>query len=373
MPQVAVVRTSPSTYLEDARKAMRLAGYRRHVKKDVILKLNLSWSLFYPACSTSPWQLEAVLDVLKDRDVYPVENQTVVTKPWEGAWRNKWLPVLEKYGRTFTPLTDVEWETFTPESEMLAMGDLFKEGILVPEMFFGKSIVHLPTMKTHGHTTTTGAMKNAFGGLIPKYRHHAHRYIHEVLVDLLAIQQEIHSGIFTLMDGSVCGNGAGPRTMIPFEGNIIIAGADSVAVDSTAAKIMGFEPMNIPYIRLAHEKGLGTGETEAIDIRGDFDGLPNFRFEARKSPVVFFDQFLRNKLSRRLPFLEKLIFHTSLFNVPIFLSGFYHDRLWYPTAGKKHISEFMKTKWGELFAKYPSGLRPSGPKPEKEVKSWNAY
>ena len=48
--------------------------------------------------------------------------------------------------------------------------------------------------KCHIYTTTTGAMKNAFGGLLNTRRHYTHSWIHETLVDLLAIQKEIHSG-----------------------------------------------------------------------------------------------------------------------------------------------------------------------------------
>jgi uncharacterized protein (DUF362 family) len=58
------------------------------------------------------------------------------------------------------------------------------------------------------------------------------------------------------MDGTIYGNGAGPRTMIPIE-KTSPASSDSVA-DAVAAKMMGFDPMSIPYIRMAHEGGLGT-------------------------------------------------------------------------------------------------------------------
>jgi uncharacterized protein (DUF362 family) len=51
--------------------------------------------------------------------------------------------------------------------------------------------VHLPTVKTHVFTTTTGAMKNAFGGLLNERRHWTHPVIHETLVDLLMIQKQI--------------------------------------------------------------------------------------------------------------------------------------------------------------------------------------
>ncbi len=62
----------------------------------------------------------------------------------------------------------------------------------MPDFFIGKNVVHLPTVKCHIYTTTTGAMKNAFGGLLNTRRHYTHTWIHETLVDLLAIQQEIH-------------------------------------------------------------------------------------------------------------------------------------------------------------------------------------
>jgi uncharacterized protein (DUF362 family) len=327
MSKIAVLRTKPETVVNDYSKLLDMAQYKKQIKKTrkTVLKLNLSWSLYFPACSTEPWQLEGVLRKLsKDgyKKVVPVENQTVVTHPWKGAFGNKWLPILEKHGHDFVPLTDVEWMSYRPKSEMLAMNEIFEKEVFVPEMFFGTDIIHLPTMKTHGHTTTTGAMKNAFGGLIPKYRHHAHKKIHEILVDLLSIQKEVHKGLFAVMDGTVAGDGAGPRTMKPVLANLILAGADQVAIDAVSAKIMGFDPMKIHYIKKAHDMGLGIGDVEQIDIQGEDISKIKFNFKVSKSPVVFFDQVFRNRIGDSFPLIEKLLFHTPLFKVPIFLSGF---------------------------------------------------
>jgi len=375
MSSVSVIRTSPKTVLEDYGTLMHSAGYERsvHRDKETILKINLSWSLFYPACSTPPWQLDGVLSTLRNdgyQDVVCVENQTVVTHPWKGAYNNKWLPVLKRHGVEYQPLTDVEWVPFSPKAEMLAMNDLFGE-ILIPKPFLGSNVIHLPTVKTHGHTTTTGAIKNAFGGLIPKYRHHAHKMIHEVLVDLLAIQQEIHTGIFAAMDGAVCGNGAGPRTMEPYIGNILLASDDQVAIDAVAAKIMGFDPMSIDYIRIAHDRGLGTGDPDQIEIvgmdRSEFDHL-NFGFTTTKSLVIKWDQRLR-KGTASIPWLHNLLFHSPIFRSFIFASGFYHDRFWYPRTGMKNIRAFSNTGWGKLFEKYEYGEYPE----YTEVKEWNPY
>jgi len=353
---------------------MNLAEHKKSLKKEekTILKLNLSWTLYYPACSTPPWQLEGVLNALKTdsyKNIVAVENQTVVTHPWKGAYYNKWLPLLNSHEVDFKPLTDVEWISHKPKSEMLAMNEIFGE-VWVPKMFYDSNVIHFPTVKTHGHTTTTGAMKNAFGGLIPKYRHHAHKKIHEVLVDLLSIQKEIHKGIFAVMDGGVCGNGAGPRTMEPFIGNIILASEDQVAIDAIAANIMGFDPLKIDYIKMAHDKGLGIGDVDQIEIEGNIEDIKriNFGFETKRSPIIKWDQRIRKK-TMNIGWLHQLLFNSPLFKSFIFASEFYHDKLWYPTLGKKKITEFKKTSWGKMFNAYNYGDFPE----YKEVKDWDPY
>ena len=152
---------------------------------------------------------------------------------------------------------------------MLALDRIYPKGLRIPDYFFGKNIVHLPTVKCHIYTTTTGAMKNAFGGLLSTHRHYTHTWIHETLVDLLAIQKEIHPGIFAVMDGTTVGDGQGPRTVKPVVKNVILASGDQTAIDAVSAKLMGFDPMSIKYIRLAHEAGLGVGDPKEIELVGD--------------------------------------------------------------------------------------------------------
>ena len=124
-------------------------------------------------------------------------------------------------------------------------------------------------MKTHGHAVMTGSVKNSFGGLLREVRHYAHKYMHEVLVDLLYMQRELHPAVFTVMDGTVAGDGAGPRTMIPRVKNLLLAASDSVAIDAIAARLMGFDPLSIPFLRMAHERGLGIADPRQIELVGD--------------------------------------------------------------------------------------------------------
>ncbi|MFQ5511272.1 MAG: DUF362 domain-containing protein [Candidatus Krumholzibacteriia bacterium] len=359
---VSVVRTRPETILSDYKRVMELAGWKSHLtgERELLLKLNLSWTKYFPACSSQPWQLEGVLKtLLEDRykpdQVLPVENKTVVTDPLKGARNNRWLPVLRNYGCAFHPLTEVEWKVHRFESKLLKLNHIFPEGIEIPAIYQGRDILHLPTVKTHGHSVTTGAIKNAFGGLLKEVRHYAHKYIHEVLVDLLYMQRELHPNVFAVMDGTVAGDGAGPRTMFPKVQNVILAGADSVAIDAVAAKMMGFEPMDIPYIRMATERGLGEGRIGKIEVAGEDISHVNFGFSTRKSLVIWGDQMLR---LGPLRFLERLLLHSPLVVWAPLASNVYHDYFWYPTVGRRRIQAFAKTPWGRLFDSYSDPGQP---------------
>ena len=288
-------------------------------------------------------------DGFSKEKLLPIENKTVVTNPIKGARNNKWMPVLERHGLNFTSLPEVEWIKHEFKSELLMLDQIFPKGIEIPKMFPGKNVIHLPTLKTHGHSQTTGAIKNAFGGLLKEVRHYAHKYIHEVLVDLVIMQKELHPGIFAVMDGTVCGDGAGPRTMVPKIKNFVLASADSVAIDAVAAKMMGYNPLEIPYLRMCDQMGLGVGNPENIEILGEDISDVNFGFTTKRSFVIWGDQMLRKGFLR---FLEKPLLHTPLIIWARFASNLYHDYLWYPTIGKKTIREFMKTEWGQLFQKY---------------------
>jgi Domain of unknown function (DUF362) len=205
-------------------------------------------------------------------------------------------------------------------------------------------------VKTHGHSVTTGAIKNAFGGLLKEVRHYAHEFIHEVMVDLMYMQRELHPAVFAVMDGTVMGDGAGPRTMIPREGNLILASADQVAIDAVAAKIMGFDPLSIRYLAMCHERGLGVADPRDIEVVGDVDAAATkMGFTTSRSLVIWGDQLIRRG---PLKPLKRLLLHSPLMVWAPFASNVYHDLLWYPTIGRARIRAFADTGWGRLFAKY---------------------
>jgi uncharacterized protein (DUF362 family) len=356
--KVAAVRSSPGTVLGDIERAFGLAEAARLLDagSPTILKGNISWHYPFPGANSTPWQIEGAILALRKMGhgkLYAVENDTVVTNPRKGEKLLKFDRVFSKHGievRYNCDPEDLEWAVYRPKARMRILDRIFPEGIRIPPFFHGKNIVHLPTLKCHIYTVTTGAMKNAFGGLLNRKRHYTHTHIHETLVDLLAIQKEIHSGLFALMDGTTAGDGPGPRTMRPIFGtDLILASADQVAIDSVAAKILGFDPMTIPYIALADEDGLGNGRPENIEIVGeDVSGLclrcrVGDNFASRVGDLLWFGPFKG---------AQKVFFHTPLVYSFVFGSFFYHDFVWYPLRGKKWWKEYLKTPWGKLFEAY---------------------
>ena len=355
--KVAVVYTRPETVLEDIGKAMRLADYQANLpaENSTLLKINISWQYYYPACSTTPWQLEGVIKALHEdgySDLIAAHNGTVVVDSFEGEVRNKQKPVQDKYSIPSIHL-DVppnKWIPFQPKGEMMVLDKIFPEGLTIPEIFPGKNVIQLPTVKTHVFTTMTGAMKNAFGGLLNRKRHWTHSVIHETLVDLLTIQKEIHPGIFAVMDGTFAGDGPGPRAMQWHEKNVFLASADQVAIDAVAAKLMGFDPMSIKFIRLAHEKGLGCGDPSQIEVVGEEISGVNWRFEGTRNTFASRGQ----KLIYWGPLkpLENILLRSPIAPWSFVASNLYHNAYWLRFIGNRRVKAAMKTGWGQLFQKY---------------------
>ena len=361
--KVAILRTSPATVLRDYHRLMNLAGYQDVLPKDreTALKMNISWHVFMPAASTTPWQLDGVIRAMK-RDgydpgrIHACHNRTVVIDARLGERENKQVNVVEAHAlRNVHLYEEGEWVHVRDAvgdlaDRFLCLNQVYRDGFMIPKEFIGSNILHLPTVKTHVFTTTTGAMKNAFGGLLNERRHWTHPVIHETLVDLLMIQKRIHSGIFAVMDGTFAGDGPGPRCMLPHVKNVILASADPVAIDAVAAKLMGFDPLrDVRYVRLAHDLGLGCGDPREIDIVGDAEAAAeNWHFVGPYEKMTFASRMQHliywGPLKKPLEWTLK----TVLAPWSYIASVLYHDAYWYP-AHQEVVRRLLASDWGRLF------------------------
>jgi hypothetical protein len=152
------------------------------------------------------------------------------------------------------------------------------------------------------------------------------------------------------MDGTFAGDGPGPRCMLPHTKNIILASADQTAIDAVAAKLMGFDPLSIKFIRLAHELGLGCGDPREIEIVGDQAAAQeNWNFVGPFQKMTF-----ASKMQHKIYWgpLKKPIewsLKTVLAPWAYIASVIYHDSFWYPARGKRMMREVLESDWGRLF------------------------
>ena len=152
-------------------------------------------------------------------------------------------------------------------------------------------------------------------------------------MDLLAIQKEIHPGILAIMDGTTAGTGAGPRMLQPVVKNVILASSDQVAIDAVAAKLMGFDPLSIKFIRLAHEHGLGTGDPREIELVGADISNENWNFKVAYNYHSFLAWLAWYGPTR---VFQKLLFRTPLVVIPTFIGEVEQDYFYWPLEVPGH-------------------------------------
>jgi uncharacterized protein (DUF362 family) len=353
---------------------MNLAGYQDVVARDAdtALKVNISWHFFFPGSSTTPWQLDGVIRAMKadgydPKLIHACHNRTVVIDAHLGERENKQVNVVEAHGLRNVHLYegDEPWINIREAvgdltKKFLCLNEVYPGGFMIPRRFIGENIIHLPTVKTHVFTTTTGAMKNAFGGLLNERRHWTHPVISETLVDLLMIQKKIHRGVFAVMDGTFAGDGPGPRCMVPHVKNVILASADQVAIDAVAAKLMGIDPLSIKFIRLAHDAGLGCGDPREIEIVGDQSAAAeNWHFTGPYRKMTFASrmqhQIYWGPLKKPIEWSLKTVLAPWAYAASVV----YHDSFWYPFLAKKKMHEVLESEWGRLFKNWEQ-VQPDG-------------
>jgi uncharacterized protein (DUF362 family) len=145
-------------------------------------------------------------------------------------------------------------------------------------------VVSMPKLKTHHWAGVTCSMKNLFGvvpGAVygwPKNLLHF-RGINESILDLVAtVRPQL-----AIVDGVVGMEGDGPIMGRPKPTGVVLMGRDVVAVDASAARVMGLRPDGIRYLAEA-SRFLGNLDATRIPMRGEplerfvtpFEVLPAF-------------------------------------------------------------------------------------------------
>ena len=297
---VALLRSAPATVLDDIERLMQLAGFRRRFdpRAAALLMPDARRHFPFPAANTTPWQLEGAVRALRAAGCHDLA-WPAPRRHWAnmgtGEDLNGYLPLLREHGVALQ------------RADRAAMRDA--------------NVVLLPTLKTDAATTLGGALWCLLDRRAG-WQGATKRQIAERLAGALAAGRRQYAEIFAVMDATTVGVGPGPFVLRPEVRGVLLASADPLALDAVAARLLGFDPLrDVPYLRLAHERGLGVADTRAIELAGDSD-LARERW-------------------------------TCYAGAPQPPAGSMFERLRWSTAERPVFESWLRgTPWGRLFGRY---------------------
>ena len=238
--------------------------------KRVLLKPNAGRSAALESgICTHPEVVAAAIDAFRDAGA----EVAIGESPISGV---STLDALESTGiaavakKRGCPLIDMDERK--PKLIALPDGVAIKSLKLCPEVAEFDIIVSIPVMKTHMHTGVTLAVKNMKGCLWRRSKVVLHMLpripdMEEKPLDVaICDMSDVLRPHFSLIDGTVGMEGLGPSAGKATPLGVVLAGDDGFATDAVACRLMEIDPMDVPHLRLAAERGYGVLDATKIDV-----------------------------------------------------------------------------------------------------------
>jgi uncharacterized protein (DUF362 family) len=292
---VSIVRIKDNNIGYAVEQAIDLLGGINRItrgKDRIMLKPNLTAES--PIFTTKPEVIKTLAILMKNagKDVCIGEGSAAAggfNATDEGIFRTKKQDILnpmQQYVFDQLGYTDLAQSNKIPLLN-LHSGDLTE--VPVPEGYlFDKITIHnsvaetdllcsVPMMKTHVLATVTLSMKNLIG-LYPGtvycsvrsclHDHAAANGSTGVAYEIVDMNKSVKTGL-VVIDASSAMEGDGPTGGTLVDMGLIIAGTNPLAADMVATKLMGFSLEEVPHIDLGQKAGLGPGNMDEIEVRGE--------------------------------------------------------------------------------------------------------
>ncbi len=294
---VALVEARPETITEDFRRVLNLAQLPAQLgQESPQLLLAADAAEFEPGWGATPWQLAGTLAWLGER----ARNTRVAAVGERGVTVVPPTPWLQDClaENSITPLNAPLARAVAPDylrdhrhvSRQLhpALDAVLPDGVMVPVGLTERPVLVLtaPTVRSPWGVAAAGALLQSLvtrgakpGRRIPRA---------EIAAEAVGVARELMPNLGVVVDGTLWGIADGPLGRQCLGRNILLAGADPVAVDAVAMRLAGADPMRVPWLRICHDRGIGqaspaeirvVGRTDLLDL--DF-GLPDLDVDSRR-------------------------------------------------------------------------------------------
>lgn len=143
-------------------------------------------------------------------------------------------------------------------------------------------VISLPKFKTHIRVGVSCALKNNFGTLPGAQKANMHRRASTAvgLARALVEVYRLRPPDLVITDAILVMEGDGPYSRELRYLGLVLASDNGVAMDATVARMMGYDPAQLPLLRFAQEAGLGSYREDDIQVLGPWDPIPSFRRQA---------------------------------------------------------------------------------------------
>lgn len=266
MNKVSIVKChnyDPQLVLESLRTAIDAAGDFPEVKgKKVLVKPNL----LYPvppekAVTTHPVIVDSLLSILNEKgakEIYVGDSPGVASTDAAGK-KTGVMDAVHNHG--------AHWADFNNPTLLE-----YKEGKQQKQFYPAQIvtecdvIISVPKLKTHEMMYFTGSMKNLFGTIpgLNKSRFHFNFPEKDDFASMIVDLNGALKPQYSVMDAIVGMEGPGPGSGYPKELGFIAVSSNILALDITAASIIGYDPMSIPILAEALQRKIWLNHMEEI-------------------------------------------------------------------------------------------------------------
>lgn len=363
--KVAVLRVRPKSVLQDIERACNLAELATSfdAAAPCVLQDSVSSHHPFPSANTTPWQLEGAILALRRLGVTELscaQGRSGLSDALAREDLNHFGAILKKHlvpALSLRKRGEVRWQEYRPKVRLHVLHELFPDGIYLADHFFGQTVVQLPTLRADLETGLHGASAAMLSGLLgPRVTIPGSR-LARARVDALAIQLEIGAGRFAILDATTASRGGSRHPLASIAKGCVLASSDPVALDSVAAKLLGYDPLKIEYLSLAQQDGLGVADPAQIELIGDAvpaeDAMPDAG-PARRRVRDWIDAQTQRR--EHLAPLRAWITSSRTGELLAACGDVYYDYYrWNKTD--RALFERWKTEseWGQLFAAYERG------------------
>jgi uncharacterized protein (DUF362 family) len=240
-----------------------LGGMKRFISRGdiVVVKPNIGWDRMpMHAANTNPEVVAAVVELAYDAGAkHVVVTDASCNDPNRCFQRSGiWKAAYAKGAEVIIP-GEHRFRT------MRLKGEVLDEWPVYTPLVHADKVINVPVAKHHNLAKYTGAMKNWYGSLGGR-RNRLHQNIDTSVADLATFMRPtltiVDATRVLLRNGPQGGNVDDTRVL-----NQVIASIDQVAADAYGCTLIGQKRENIAYLKMGHERGLGTMNWESLRVR----------------------------------------------------------------------------------------------------------